>query len=729
MNLKYDISPEVKQKLNLRGEERIYYSIPYDVSDEGKWISDGMLIVTTLRVVLVRAGEVEKSYDLKDIVKTRAEVTVGGGMLIARMGEKEQYITRYSAKHRTRYAYIARGMNILSRGRSEEVESKEKEKICPTCHRALSESGKCPHCDKQGGFFKNFMKMIEPYWERILWINVLMLLAAGVTLANPHLQRILVDDVLKKADGDIRMGILCLFGMFVLGAGIVVINVAKSYYCTRLGARIAKDIRERLFDHLQKLPLQFVNDRRPGELMNRVVNDTGHIREFMQDTFCNMFTVAFIFVAVVLYMLYLNWKMALLSFLFVPVGVWMTMAFRKSIHRRFHLQYLKEDDVSSNLQDVLSGMRVVKSYGKEEREKDRFNELSDEYARVAWNNERFWALFNPAVHLTLGSGVFLVLLYGGSKVINEEMTAGMLMQFMTYTTMLYQYVQWMTNMPRQITNLIASMERINDVMNQEEYGHGEEASEKIEIVGKVEFQHASFGYKSYEPVLEDINLTVKPGEMIGIVGPSGAGKSTLINLLMGLYEIDDGALLIDGVPIEKLEREHFHQQIGVVLQETFLFSGTILNNIRFAKPDATYEEVVEAAKLANAHEFISKMADGYNTYVGEKGFTLSGGERQRIAIARAILTQPKLLILDEATASLDTESEFMIQQALERLISGRTTFAIAHRLSTLKNADRLIVIDDHKIAEAGTHEELVEQKGLYYRLVKAQLEMQASKGA
>jgi ATP-binding cassette subfamily B protein len=348
----------------------------------------------------------------------------------------------------------------------------------------------------------------------------------------------------------------------------VVINVAKSYYCTRLGARIAKDIRERLFDHLQKLPLQFVNDRRPGELMNRVVNDTGHIREFMQDTFCNMFTVAFIFVAVVLYMLYLNWKMALLSFLFVPVGVWMTMAFRKSIHRRFHLQYLKEDDVSSNLQDVLSGMRVVKSYGKEEREKDRFNELSDEYARVAWNNERFWALFNPAVHRTLGSGVFLVLLYGGSKVINEEMTAGMLMQFMTYTTMLYQYVQWMTNMPRQITNLIASMERINDVMNQEEYGHGEEASEKIEIVGKVEFQHASFGYKSYEPVLEDINLTVKPGEMIGIVGPSGAGKSTLINLLMGLYEIDDGALLIDGVPIEKLEREHFHQQIGVVLQET-----------------------------------------------------------------------------------------------------------------------------------------------------------------
>ena len=729
MNLKYEISPEAKEKLGLRGDERIYYSIPFDLSEEGEWITDGLFVVSSLRIFVIRGDEIQKSFALKEIQKTRSEVTVGGGMLIARFSEGERFLVRYSAKHRTRYAYIARGMNILSGGRTEEVVSREKERVCPKCHRALTESGKCPHCNKQGGFFRNFMAMIRPYWGRVLWINVLMVLAAVVTLASPAVQKVLVDDVLKVENGDIRLGMLCLLGLFVLGAGIVVINVAKTYYCTRLGARIAKDIREKLFDHLQKLPLQFVNDRRPGELMNRVVNDTGNIRMFMQDTFCNMFTVAFIFAADVIFMLILNWKMALLSFLLVPLGVWLTLAFRKNIHRRFHLQYQKDDDVSSNLQDVLSGMRVVKSYGKEEREKDRFNALSDEFAKVNFRNERFWALFNPAIHLILGSGVFLVLLYGGSLVIKEEMTAGTLFQFVSYTTMLYQYVQWMTNMPRQITNLIASMERINDVMNQEEYGHGRDADLKIDIKGEVEFRHASFGYRSYEPVLEDINLIVKPGEMIGIVGPSGAGKSTLINLLMGLYEIDDGALLIDGNPIENLEREYFHQQIGVVLQETFLFSGTILNNIRFAKPDATYEEVVEAAKLANAHEFISKMADGYNTYVGEKGFTLSGGERQRIAIARAILTKPKLLILDEATASLDTESEFLIQQALERLVEGRTTFAIAHRLSTLKNADRLIVIDDHKIAEVGTHEELVAKRGIYYRLVKAQLEMQATKSA
>lgn len=423
-------------------------------------------------------------------------------------------------------------------------------------------------------------------------------------------------------------------------------------------------------------------------------------------------------------MLALSVRLALFSFIFIPFAAMFTYGFRKKIHRRFHLQWKKSDDVNSNLQDVISGMRVVKSYGREKEEKEKFNRLADDFCHVQTRNEVFWAVFNPWMSFLMGAGVFLVVYFGGIDVLDGQMTTGELLQFVTYTQLLYQYLNWMTSMPRSLMDLISSIERINDVMAQEPFIEDVENPVDLEVKGEIEFRHATFGYKSYQPVLEDLNLKIHKGEMIGIVGASGTGKSTLINLIMRLYEVDDGSLMVDGYDIKEIRSDQFHSQIGVVLQETFLFSGTILNNIRFSRPDAGYEEVIRAAKMANAHEFISKTPDGYNTYVGEKGYNLSGGERQRIAIARAILNEPKLLILDEATASLDTESEFMIQKALDRLTDGRTTFAIAHRLSTLQNADRLIVIDGHQVAEVGSHEELIQKGGIYYRLVQAQLEMQ-----
>lgn len=726
MILKFELPQQVSDVLALPAEEKLYYSVPCDIDESGRLTENGFCIVTDKRVFVVIDGKIVRSMNLVECSATKAEVTVGGGLLVTEYNGEKLILASYSAKHRVRYSYIARGMNILSGGRTEEVVSKEYETICMKCHRAIPGTKECPHCSKKAGFRHDFVNLLKPYVKNVIGITLLMIAAGVVTLLNPEIQKHLVDDVLSQADGDIKLALLCLLGMFLLGAGIVVINVLKTYFCTLLGAKIAKDLRKQLFDKIQALSLQFINDRRPGELMNRVVNDTSSIREFMQNTFCNLFTVVFIFVWDVIFMLVLNWKLALLSFVTVPIGVWMTGAFRQSIHRRFHLQYKKDDDVSSNLQDVISGMRVVKTYGKEQKEREKFNRLSDEHCDISYRNERFWAIFNPIIKTTMSAGIFLIVLFGGMQVLNETMTAGELLQFITYTTLLYQYLNWMTAMPREITRLVGGMERINDVLAQDEFTPDKENAIKHDINGEIEFKHATFGYKSYQPVLEDINLKVNKGEMIGIVGHSGSGKSTLINLLMRLYEIDDGELYVDGIPIGDLNSAYFHNQIGVVLQETFLFTGTILSNIRFAKPDAGYEEVIRAAKLANAHDFISAMPDGYNTYVGEKGFTLSGGERQRIAIARAILKEPKILILDEATASLDTESEFLIQQALDRLTEGRTTFAIAHRLSTLQNADRLLVIDGHSIAEIGTHEELVAGKGIYYNLVKAQLEMQGN---
>lgn len=723
MRLKYDLPEDILACIDMADDERIYYAVPYDVDSFGKWVSDSYVVVTTKNIWVISESKCTRKIVVAECEKVSTETQVNSGILVIDTGEEKIRLVQYSAKHLARYAYVARGINILISGRYEEVSSNEYETTCPHCGRAIPGMKECPHCSKTGGFFRNFIKMIKPYKKRIAGIIMLMVLAAVITLLNPEVQKHLVDKVLTGGHGKLGTALICLCIMFILSIGIVIVNVLKSYYSTVLGATIAKDLREQLFVKLQLLSLSFINERRPGELMNRVVHDTVKVRDFMERTFCNMFTVCIIFVCDVIFMLMLNVKLALLAFIFVPAVVLITYAFRKSIHRRFHLQYKKDDDVNSSLQDVISGMRVVKSYGQEKAEEMKFNRLTEIYCGVQTRNEVFWAVFMPIVRFVVGAGVFLVIYFGGLDVIAGDMTVGGLLQFVTYTQLLYQYLDWMTMMPRDLTNLISSLERINDIMIQQIVGEDRDYIEH-DIKGEIDFSHATFGYKSYEPVLWDLNLKINRGEMIGIVGASGTGKSTLINLVMRLYEVDDGQVLVDGHDIKNIEPLKYHSQIGVVLQETFLFSGTILENIRFSRPDATYEEVIRAAKLANAHEFISCTPDGYNTYVGEKGHNLSGGERQRIAIARAILNNPKILILDEATASLDTESEFMIQKAIDNLTEGRTTFAIAHRLSTLQNADRLIVIDGHSIAEVGSHAELLEKKGIYYNLVMAQLEMQ-----
>ena len=469
--------------------------------------------------------------------------------------------------------------------------------------------------------------------------------------------------------------------------------------------------------------MSFINKRKPGELMNRVASDTKQIRQFMEDVFGGMISALFTMVGSLIFMFAINAKMTLYSTVLIGLVFVITKIFWNYIHRIFHMQWERDDKLRSGLQDVISGMRVVKSFGRENAEIEKFKGLTNDFARVQKSNETFWAIFYPILTFLMGVGAYIAIYFGGLDVLDGEMTVGELTQFVAYTGYLYGPLGWMTHLPRSIMQMVTSLNRIYDVLDEEPAIKDKEESKEIDIKGDIKFNDVTFGYNSYEPVLENINLDIKQGEMIGLVGASGTGKSTIINLIMRLFDVDRGSITIDGIDIREIKQRSLHSQLGVVLQETFLFSGTILNNLRFANPEATMEDIIKAAKAAHAHDFICKTPDGYNTYVGEKGFTLSGGERQRIAIARAILNNPKLLILDEATSALDTESEYLIQQALDRLTEGRTTFAIAHRLSTLRNADRLVVIDGHGIAEIGTHNELLEKKGIYYGLVTAQLEM------
>lgn len=717
MILKYNLPKTAESKIILKEDERIYYAVPIDIDAESNFTGDSYFVVTTSKICIIRGTDL-KEYPIKDLDKASAEPGIGGGILTVQKDGSHHVLAHYSSKHLSRYAYIARGINILISGRFEEVISPEYEKMCPICGRAIPGTKTCPKCSGQGGFLSVFIKMAKPYKKDFLGIFLVMVMVAVTTLLNPEIQKHLINDVLKKG-GSMQTALVFLALMFTFSVAIVILNIIKSNASARLGSKIAADLRKQLFEKYQKLPLSFINDRRPGELINRIINDTRYISDFMADVFCNLFAIFFIFIWDIIFMMVLNLKLALLTFILVPFVSALMITFRKTMSRIFGLQYRKNDDVSSSLQDVISGMRVVKTYGKEKDESERFKAVSETFAVIQKKNERFWGMFDFLVSVLMGMGLVIVVYFGGMDVLGEVMTTGELYQFIAYTLLLFQYIGWMGRLPRELSRLTSSLERIYDVLAQDVREESDNACD-IDIKGEITFDHATFGYKSYRPVLENINAVIKPGEMIGIVGASGAGKSTLINLMMRLYETDDGRILVDGIDMKDISRRSYHSQLGVVLQETFLFSGTIIDNIRFSKPDATIEEIIRAAKLANAHDFICALPDGYNTYVGEKGYTLSGGERQRIAIARAILPDPRILILDEATASLDTESEFMIQKALERLTSGKTTFAIAHRLSTLKNADRIMVIDDHRIAEFGTHKELLDNKGIYYNLFMAQ---------
>lgn len=569
---------------------------------------------------------------------------------------------------------------------------------------------------------KNYMRLlayIKPYTRRLALAVVCIIMAAGANLYLPWIIKDMIDDVLMSKDmvmlNLIAAGILVV--MFTRG----VFYYGQSYLVSYVGQRVIIDVRSVLFRKFQRMPLSYYDKQQTGTVMSYITNDVAVMQSAIVDNLIELVTESSILIGSLAMMIYLDWKLSLLTLMTIPLVGFAMKIFGRKLKSSSTVIQERVAEITSLLQESISAIRVVKSFVRESYEIKRFEEQNWRNFQAAMKNVKLSSLLTPTVEFLAAIAVTFIVWFGGYEVVNGVITAGELVAFLTYAVNLANPVKRLSRVYAAIQKAMAAADRVFNIMDLEEKITDVPGAKPLPpIKGKVEFKDITFSYKEGQPALQHISLKAEPGQMIALVGPSGSGKSTIANLIPRFYDVDSGVITIDDHDIRQVTADSLREQIGLVPQETMLFSTSVMENIRYGRLEATDEEVIEAAKAANAEEFIKELPEGYDTKLGERGLNLSGGQRQRLAIARAILKNPRVLILDEATSALDTESEKIVQDALDNLMVGRTSFVIAHRLSTIFNADQIFVVENGHLREHGTHEELLAAGGLYSNLYNIQ---------
>ena len=598
--------------------------------------------------------------------------------------------------------------------------------VCPKCGRTLSAPGvPCVHCMQKGSLLRKLGQYLKPEAPILVISVIISIITTAIALVPPLLTKTLVDEILPKGLSGMLTNVV--IALIIINVIHYVLAGIRGYMLRVSGNKIVARLRCDVYEKAQHLPMRFYDKTSTGAVINRISGDTATIQAFMLRITQEVVVQFFKLIGIVVIMICIDWKLALLSLIPVPLVVVGSRIFRRKIAPYYHRIWRRSSGVTSVLTDTIPGIRVIKSFTNEKNSVNRFASCVEDWRLTDTKAGKILNAYPAIVNCVMSFGSVIIWALGGTMVINGAttgngtvITAGFLVSFISYATMFYEPVNFFANLSDSMQSAMASTERIMDILDAEpehDFGKG---NTDADIGGRIVFKNVNFSFDRTKKVLKDINLVIEPGDIVGIVGTTGSGKSTLINLLLRYYDHYEGTITVGGVDIREIDMQYYRSRIGYVQQEPMMFHDTIFNNIAYGDESFSVDEVINAADIANAHEFIVRQPDGYDSVLGERGVGLSGGERQRISIARAMLRNPKMLVFDEATASVDSETEHLIQEAIEHLISGRTTLMIAHRLSTLAKANKIVVVDNGEIIECGTPEELMAKQGKYYKLVQIQ---------